>query len=201
MHELTGKISGVSFSYPAGNPLITFELNEKQSALNMVDALKGAEKLSLKIDRFREKRSLDANRYLWQLCSMIADKLSDDGAPYTKEEIYRKAIKARGVCREQGGLPPDFAKTSRTAWEMLGTGWITEQVDFEPDGERVIVRYYYGSSTYNTKQMSRIIDWLVVECQQQGIETKSQEEIDSLLQSWGNVQSIQREVARAVRER
>ncbi len=185
MHELTGKIAGVSFSYTTGKPQITLELNEKQSALNMVDTLKDAEKLSLKIDRFREKRSLDANRYLWQLCSMIADKLSDDGEPHTKEEIYQKAIKARGIYREQGELPLDFAKTSRTAWEMLGTGWITEQVDFEPDGDRVIVRFYYGSSTYNTKQMSRIIDWLVVECQNLGIETKSQAEIDSLLQSWG----------------
>lgn len=184
MHDLTGKISGVSFSYTTGKPLITFELNEKQSALNMVDALKGDEKLSIKVDKYRAKRSLDANAYLWKLCSMIADKLSDDGVPHTKEEIYRKAIKARGICREQGELPIDFAKTSRTAWEMLGTGWITEQVDFEPDGERVIVRFYYGSSTYNTKQMSRIIDWLVVECQNLGIETKSKAEIDSLLNSW-----------------
>lgn len=184
MHELTGKISSVSVSYTTGKPLITLEVNEKQSALQMADALKGAEKLSIKIGKFRAKRSLDANAYLWQLCTMIADKLSDGGAPHTKEEIYRKAIKARGICREQGELPLDFAKTSRTAWEMLGTGWITEQVDFEPDGERVIVRYYYGSSTYNTKQMSRIIDWLVVECQQLGIETKPKAEIDSLLSSW-----------------
>lgn len=185
MHDLTGKISGVSFSYTTGKPLVSFEMNEKQSALNMVDALKSAEKLTIKVGKFREKRSLNANAYLWVLCTKIADKLSDDGIPHTKEEIYQKAIKARGIRREQGELPIDFAKTSRTAWEMLGTGWITEQVDFEPDGERVIVRYYYGSSTYNTKQMSRIIDWLVVECQQLGIETKSQEEINSLLASWG----------------
>lgn len=185
MHELTGKISGVSFSYPSGNPLISIEMNEKQSALNMVDTLREYDKLSIKIDRYREKRSLDANRYLWKICSLLADKLSDDGVPHTKEEMYQKAIKARGIYREQGELPIDFAKTSRTAWEMLGTGWITEQVDFEPDGERVIVRYYYGSSTYNSKQLSRVIDWLIVECQQLGIETKSQAEIDSLLQSWG----------------
>lgn len=185
MYELTGRVSGVSFSYTTGKPLVTLEMNEKQSALNMVDSLKCAEKLSFKIERYREKRSLDANRYLWRLCSMIADKISDDGEPHTKEEIYQKAIKAKGIYREQGELPLEFAKTSRTAWEMLGTGWITEQVDFEPDGDRVIVRYYYGSSTYNTKQMSRIIEWLVVECQQLGIETKSQEEIDSLLGAWG----------------
>ena len=184
MHEMTGHITNVSFSYTTGNPLITLEVNERQSALNMVDALRNAEKLSIKIDKWRAKRSLDANAYLWKLCSLIADKLSDDGVPHTKEEIYRKAIKSRGIYREQGQLVPDFAKTSRTAWEMLGTGWITEQVDFEPDGEHVIVRYYYGSSTYNSKQLSRIIDWLTVECQNLGIETKPKAELDSLLNSW-----------------
>lgn len=181
-YELTGKISGVSLSLD-GKVMVALELNERSSAMKMVDSLRGF-KLSVKLDKFREKRSLDANRYLWKLCSMIADKLSDDGAPHTKEEIYRKAIKAKGICREQGELPLDFAKTSRTAWEMLGTGWITEQVDFEPDGDRVIVRYYYGSSTYNSKQLARVIDWLLVECYQLGLEVKSKEEIQSLLSSW-----------------
>lgn len=183
-HELTGKLSGVSVSYTTGNPLVTFEISDKQSALKMADDLKEAEKLSLKVGKFKKKRSLTANAYLWQLCTMIADTLSEGGEPHTKEEIYQSAVKARGIFREQGELPLDFAKTSRTAWEMLGTGWVTEQVDFEPDGERVIVRYYYGSSTYNQKQMGRLIDWLVVECQQLGIETKQKEEIDSLLNSW-----------------
>ena len=184
MFELTGKISGVSVSYTTQKILIALEMNERNSTMEMVEKFKGLEKLQIKIGKFREKRSNDANAYLWKLCTMIADKLSDDGFPHTKDEIYKKVIKAKGIFREQGELPIDFAKTSRTAWEMLGSGWITEQVDFEPDGERVIVRYYYGSSTYNTKQMSRLIDWLVVECQNLGIETKSQEEIDSLLKGW-----------------
>ena len=184
MYELTGKITGVSFSL-AGKPQVTFDLNEKRSALNMVDALKDTEKLSLKVDIYKEDRSNKANAYMWKLCAKLADKLSDDGIPHTKEDVYRKAVKERGIYKEQGGLPPDFAKTSRTAWEMLGTAWITEQVDYEPDGENVIVRYYYGSSVYNTKQFGRLLDWLIVECQQLGIETKSQAEIDSLLNSWG----------------
>lgn len=182
MHELTCVISNVAFNRD-GKPLVTFEISERASALAMVDKL-NSNLLTLKVDKFRKRRSLDANAYLWKLCSLIADKLSEDGVPHTKEEIYQKAIKARGIYREQGELPIEFAKTSRTAWEMLGTGWVTEQVDFEPDGDRVIVRYYYGSSQYNTKQMSRVIDWLVDECRQQNIPTKSQEEIDSLLKTW-----------------
>lgn len=185
MHELTGYLTNVTFSYQSGLPLLCFEMDHKQSALKTAEELLSAGRLSIKVDKYREKRSLTANSYLWKLCSLIADKLSDDGVPHTKEEIYQKAIKAKGIYREQGELPVDFAKTSRTAWEMLGTGWVTEQVDFEPDGDRVIVRYYYGSSTYNTKQMSRVIDWLVTECHQLNIPTKSQEEISSLLNSWG----------------
>ena len=184
MHELTGKISSLAFNRD-GKPMITLEMNEKVSALAMADELYSCEKLTIKFAKFSEKRSKNANAYLWALCDTLADKLSEDGIPHTKEMVYRGAIKARGIYREQGELPIDFAKTSRHAWEMLGTGWITEQVDFEPDGDRVIVRYYYGSSQYTSKQMGRVLDWLLDECRQLGIPTKSQEEIDSLLNSWG----------------
>lgn len=184
MYELTGKLLSLSFNRD-GKPMVTFSFDDRHGSVAMADDLYRCEKLTLKIDKYRKRRSLDANAYLWKLCSLIADKMSDDGVPHTKEEIYQKAIKARGIYREQGELDPSFAKTMRTAWEKLGTGWVTEQVDFEPDGEKVIVRFYYGSSTYNSKQMCRVIDWLVTECHQLDIETKPQAEIDSLLNSWG----------------
>lgn len=44
---------------------------------------------------------------------------------------------------------------------------------------------YYGSSSYNTAEMSKLIELIVQECKQLGIETKPQKEIDSLLESWG----------------
>ena len=188
MYEFTGTIKDVSLDFRTGQVVLNLLLNEKQPAAACYDELRGSDKLSINIGKYRDKRSNDANSYMWALCTKLADKLSDDGVPHTKEDIYRDAVKARGIYREQGELPLDFAKTSRTAWEMLGTGWVTEQVDFEPDGDRVIVRYYYGSSTYNTKQMSRIIDWLVVECQQLGIETKTPDELANMLSLWKGAQ-------------
>ena len=47
-----------------------------------------------------------------------------------------------------------------------------------------IINAYYGSSSFNTKQMSRLIDGLVQDCRDSGIETKTQAEINSLLESW-----------------
>lgn len=43
---------------------------------------------------------------------------------------------------------------------------------------------YYGSSSYNTAEMSKLIELIVQECQQLEIETKTPAEIKSLLESW-----------------
>lgn len=69
------------------------------------------------------------------------------------------------------------AATFRHMWESNGTGWPTERLDFTPDGERIVIRAYYGSSTYNTKQMSRLIDAIVTDCKELGIETLPPDEL------------------------
>lgn len=45
---------------------------------------------------------------------------------------------------------------------------------------------YYGSSTYDSKEMSLLIEWLVQEAKIHNIETKSKAELDSLIKSWGD---------------
>ena len=71
-----------------------------------------------------------------------------------------------------------------TAWGRQGIGWLSEQVDYEPDGEHIVIRCYYGSSVYNSRQMARLIDWLVDEAKGLGLETKPQEYVNSLLEEW-----------------
>lgn len=184
MFELSGQILNLLTDFRTGKATLTLAINEKAAAMNLYDELHDAEKLSIKIDKYREKRSLNANSYFWLLCNELAGALSDEKVKYTKEDIYRKIIKESGVYKDWEGVSLTDAKTLRTAWEMLGTGWITEQVDYMPDGENVIVRTYYGSSQYNTKQMSRLIDNIVQECEEQGIPTKTPNEIANLLSLW-----------------
>lgn len=182
--EFTGKISDMSLDFETGRARLTVTVNEKQNAMKMYDELKNCEKLDIKIAKHRKKRSNDANSYFWTLCGKLADKLSNDGDIHTKEEIYKRAIQEIGVYKDFCNLSPSDAKTLRHAWEMLGTGWITEQVDYMPDGENVIVRCYYGSSRYNTKQMSRLISGIVQDCEAVGIETKTPDQIAEMLSLW-----------------
>ena len=178
MVELTGKLNyNVSFT-AKGNPIITLELNERIPALKMIDELHD-EKLTIKIGKFKNKRSLDANAYCWTLISKLAEKLN-----IPKTDIYRQAIKEIGGNSDTVCIQDKAVASLRDGWERNGIGWQTDTIPSKMDGCTNVI-LYYGSSTYDTAQMSRLINNIVEECRLQGIETKSKEELDSLLSQWG----------------
>jgi hypothetical protein len=179
MHELTGKLQNVSFSYMNGKPLVTFEFNEKQSVLNLVDSLKDDEKLSFKIGKYRERRSLDANAYCFLLIGKIAEKTN-----VPKEEVYRAAIKQIGGNYDVVCVQDKAVESLCEAWRRNGLGWQADTFPSKIEG-CTNVALYYGSSTYDVPTMSRLIDNIVQDCDALGIETKSPEEIASLLSAWG----------------
>lgn len=135
-------------------------------------------KYSVEIKEYRERRSLDANAYMWVILDEMASALGRE-----KEDLYLEYIRKVGPFKDFT-LSEDEAKTFRVAWSMLGTGWPTEQVDYSPDGENVVIRAYYGSSQYNTKQMSRLIDKVVEGAKELGIETLSDRELSLLKEEW-----------------
>lgn len=130
-----------------------------------------------KIELHNEKRSLNANSYCWLLLGKIADSIGS-----TKEEIYRDYIKNKGIYRIIT-MNSEAVSTFVKVWSERGLGWICETSETKISGLTDVIAYY-GTSTYNKKQMSYFIDYVVQECHNLGIETKSQEEIDSLLNNW-----------------
>lgn len=135
-------------------------------------------KYDVEIKEHRERRSLDANRYFWKILDEMAAVLGR-----RKEDLYSEYVKQCGPFKDFV-LTEDEAKTFKVAWSMLGTGWVTEQVDYDQDGERIIVRAYYGSSRYSRKQMSRLIDLVVEDAKELGIETMTPLDLERLKDEW-----------------
>ena len=179
MHDLTGRISNIAMSYATGKPMLTFEVNEGESTLrNIYEELKTAEKLTIKVGKYTKKRSLDANAYAWVMISRLAERLN-----IPKTDIYRQAIKEIGGNSDVVCILDKAVDSLCDGWQRNGIGWLTETFPSKLDG-CTNVTLYYGSSTYDTAQMSRLINNIVEECRQLGIETKSKEELDSLLGAW-----------------
>ena len=178
--EVTGRILDFSLDFLTGKPKITLELNEKQKATQGYEELKDCEKLSIKVEKHRKKRSINANNYAWQLMTKIAENQG-----ITKEEVYRQQIKEIGVCR-QVEIDEKAADTLIHSWSLHGLGWFSERIDYGEHDGFVLINLYYGSSTYNTKQMSRLIDNIVQDCHALGIETKTPDEIANMISLWNS---------------
>lgn len=129
------------------------------------------------VKEVKRRRSLDSNAYAWVLIGKLQDKLH-----IPKEDIYKSLIKEIGSY-EVIPAKNEAVERFRQAWSKNGLGWITETTKSKLEGFTNIIAYY-GSSSYNTAEMLRLINLIVQECKQQDIETMTQNELKSLLESW-----------------
>ncbi|MGN1326719.1 MAG: hypothetical protein ACI4VQ_01340 [Clostridia bacterium] len=131
----------------------------------------------IKIEEHKEKRSLNANSYLWLLCTKIANKLTNNYVTITKEDVYIKMLKSYGqsllIPVTLNSKPDGYFKY----YDYHGRSILNGKV-----ADWYIV--YKGSSEYNTYEMTVLLNGVIEECKNLDIETKSQEEIDSLLGDW-----------------
>ena len=148
---------------------------------DIVEQLKNENKLTIELKKWRQKRSLDANSYCWVLCDKIAKELCKDGTIVTKEDVYKDAI------LQIGSFEPFIVQEKtymnfKRIWEKQGLGFLVQEVSKKD--KCIKVNCYYGSSTYNTKEMSLLIEDLIELAKTLNVETKSQSEINSLLKEW-----------------
>lgn len=174
--QCTGKLKSISLNYITKKPEITLSINENTN----FEEIQNTEKLKIDIKKFRKKRSLDANNYFWKLLQDFCDLNELE----TIEE-YKKRVRELGIFR-RCRIETDNLQTMIKTWENWGIAWWVEIEDTEylGDIEFKILHLYYGSSSFDSRQMSRLIDGLVQDCKELGIPTKSEKEIESLIKEW-----------------
>lgn len=138
------------------------------------------EDVSVTIKKHRAKRSLDANAYAWVLMDKLAEAV---GVP--REAIYREAIKNVAGNSEIVCVRTNAVEKLCEGWKRNGLGWQTDIFPSKIDGCTNVV-LYYGSSAFDTAQMSRLIDNIIQDCKTAGIETMPSDKLDALLEAWGN---------------
>lgn len=176
--RLTGKIVGANIDFRTNKPTISFEVNERSDFEQLVDEMRDKDKLSIEVKPYREKRSLDANAYFWVLCDKLAEKLHKG-----KTEIYREYIKDIGGVSETVCVKNSAVERLCEGWQKNGIGWQTETFESKISGCTNVI-LYYGSSTFDTAQMSRLLDLIIQDCKEQGIPTETPDEIARLLSLW-----------------
>ena len=143
------------------------------------DIVSRGKQLIADIKQYRRPRSLDANGYMWQLCQKIAEAINS-----TKEEKYHEAVRKVGQFTYIA-VQEDAAEQFIHNWEAKGLGWYAAKMDScKIEGCEKIMAYY-GSSVYDTREMTVLINYIVEECNSNDIETLPPDEINRLTTEWG----------------
>lgn len=176
--ECTGNITNITTDWQTGKFNVTFALNES-SAINEIAKLKDCEKVAIKMTKHRKKRSLDANALLWLCLGKIAEALRAD-----KWDVYLQMLKRYGkftyIC-----VKPNVVDAMKLQWrecEVVGEVNINGQ-------KAVQMLCYFGSSTYNTQEFSVLLDGVISEMKEMGIEAPASEDMKRSLEQWEKMQN------------
>ena len=173
MYELSGKIQGLAQDFASKRVTLTLSVNEEAAAKNLYDELHETEKLSIKIDKYREKRSLNANNYAWKLLTEIGNVLRS-----SKDEVYLEMLKRYGQSEIISALAHiqigKYVKYCEEAGESTLNGKLFKHY-----------KVYKGSSEFDSREMSIFLDGVVSEAQELGIDTMTPNEIAKLKSLWG----------------
>ena len=125
------------------------------------------------IKEHKEKRSLNANAYAWLLITKIANVYRQ-----SKEEVYLDMLKHYGQSEIVSVLSHIDVKPFFQYYEEVGTSKLNNK-DFTH------YKVFKGSSQFDTREMSILIDGIVAECDQLGIETMTPAELEKIKSLWG----------------
>lgn len=168
-----GKIYGITVDETDRKPIVSIKLC--QGTVEHLQELIQCEKLDISIKKYRKKRSLDANAYCWVLLQKMAEVLNTD-----KWTLYLRMLKEYGQFTHVV-VKEDAVEAMKRQWrecEVLGpikVGGIAG----------VQLQCYFGSSTYDTKEMSGFIDGIVREAKGLGIDVRTPDEIEHMKEVWG----------------
>jgi hypothetical protein len=172
LYELSGRIKDLALNFQTRKVTLTLSINEEAAAKNLFDDLHDAEKLSIKIDKYREKRSLNANNYAWKLLTEIGNVLRA-----SKEEMYLEMLKRYGqseIISVLAHIPiQKYVKYCEEAGESKLNGKVFKHY-----------KVYKGSSEFDTREMSIFIDGVVSEADELGIQTLTPNQIAELKSRW-----------------
>lgn len=168
--------------FPTGKPELGFTLEgdvrvsftAPKSKLRALLSLDEGE-YALTVKKHRKARSLNANAYAWVLIGKIAEKLQTDN-----ESVYLTMLERYGVFAHLI-VKPSVVEKVKTEWRT-----VRELGEVRVNGKKgVQLQCFFGSHTYDTKEMSRLIDGIVSEAKELGIDTRTPEELSLMLEEWG----------------
>ena len=176
--ELSVKFETKSINYFNGCLQLPIPVSAIAEAGKLQQACNGGKTLTVEVKVKRNTRSNNANSYCWALCTEIAKVIRS-----SKHEVYQQAIRSIGAFTANL-IREDAVERYTEHWQSHGVGWLVENMGRSSFPGYVVLPCYHGSSAYDTKEMIQLIDWLIDEAKNVGVDVISDADRALLLEDW-----------------
>lgn len=174
--EIKAKIRSIADDYRNRLKVITLETPNLDVVGSFQDKMKNDTSYRVNVVQWRDKRSGEANRMLWACLGEIA---KSQDPPLDVWCVYLLMLKRYGKYTHIA-IREDALEDLRKQWreiEVVG--------DLKVNGVKALdVLCFYGSSTYNTKEFSVLLNGVISEMEEMNIETPMSEDIRRALEQY-----------------
>ena len=150
--------------------------------------------VSIEIKKASKRKTKTANDFMWAMCTDIGRAVH-----IPKEDVYRKALwetKDEVMAFDTLLIREDAIETFRSIWYEKGVGWFTQVIDYAQVPGFKTVLAFHGSSTFDGRQISIVIEWLKQEMANLELPILvSKEEEERMMTSWQKAYSKERRSA------
>lgn len=146
-----------------GNLELSFEISSYY-ALEQAKSLEKGKEYRIEINEIKSKRSIEQNKMMWKLIHELNKALYGDEEH--EWDLYIQALEKTGAKYEYIAALPESEEMLKKSFRA-----IKKLNQFKHNG-RIFNQYkvYYGSSTFNTKEMNELLDKVLDMCAEAGIE-------------------------------
>ena len=174
--DTTGKLIGVTRDIISKKLNITFQIDTEP--VEELNALGQLEEIDIKAEKHKKKRSLDANAYFHVLVGKLAEKVV-----ISKAKAKNILISKYGQAELLPDGSPLIYKTNAPVEYMMELESI-HSIPVKYDADATFYKIYRGSHTYDSYEMSKLIEGTVAEAVENGIDVKTPDEIKRMVSAW-----------------
>lgn len=176
----------VYLSYlPDNQTAVSFIAKDRYAANLFVRELEHMDLIEISAKQHKESRTLNQNKLMWAIISKISDVLNNEHSEESTMKIYGEMLVRANVRREYIAVLPDAIETLKNQFRaVIDTGMtvISKNEKTQKIATLHCVWVYYGSSTFNTKEMTELLNIVINYASELGI---MDSEIESIRGAYG----------------
>lgn len=169
--KFRGKLKGIQKDFATNNYIVSFEMEE--GALAEADSISNKD-LTITAEAYKDIRSGQANKLLWDCIGKLAKFQNKD-----KWQVYLDSLRKYGqytyTC-----IKPEAVEAFKANWREC-----EEIGELEINGKKAVqLLCYFGSSTYNTKEFAQLLDGVIEDLKDAGLDAPHSKELERAFEQW-----------------